>query len=240
MRGEIVRLRGYGIRPNAHPIFRSPKKERRSRGGFPEKRRVELYPFDAEYLRRLCAREAATEEHFADYFGIRLMKTLCKCGVPRSAAEDVIQDTFLRVLNAIHSPEGIRQPDSFGAYVFGTMRNLVREYRRREGRNTPLSDIDAELLEFDMDIEWELIRREDAFRTQQVLRELAEEDPKAAALLRASFMEETAKDQICAELDVTRDYLRVMQLRARQKFLRRYLKKFDEQNKPKNHDDEEE
>jgi RNA polymerase sigma-70 factor (ECF subfamily) len=240
MRGEIVRPRGYGIRPNAHPIVRSPKKERRSRGGFPEKRGVEFFPFDAEYLRRLRLHEAATEEHFADYFGIRLMKTLRKRGVSRQAAEDVIQDTFVRVLNAVHSPEGVRQPNSFGAFVFGTTRNLLSEHRRREGRNTPLSDIDVELLEFEWDIEYELICRENAFRAQQVLKELSEKDPKAASLLKASFMDETAKDQICAELGVTRDYLRVLQLRAREKFLRRYLKKYDEQNKPKNHDDEDE
>jgi len=198
---------------------------------------MEFYPFDAEYLRRLRAHDATTEEHLADYFGIRLMKTLRKRGVSRDVAEDLIQDTFVRVLNALHSPEGIRQPDSFGAYVFGTMRNLVREYfrhRRREDRTTPLSDIDADLLEFEWDIEYELMCRENAFRAQQVMKELSKEDPKAASLLKASFMDEKTKDEICAELGVNRDYLRVLNLRARQKFLRMYLKKFDDQNKNKN------
>ena len=236
MRGEIIRSRGYRIRRNAHPIFRSPKV---SSGGFPEKRGMEFYPFDAEYLRRLRAHHAATEEHFADYFGIRLMKTLRKRGVPLDVAEDIIQDTFVAVLNTASKPEGIRQPKSFGAFVFNTMKNLVRVHDRFEVRNIPLDDMDAELLEFEWDIEWELIRRENAFRVQQVLKELSRENPRAESLLRATFMDEKAKDQICVEMGVTREYLRLLQHRARKSFLRIYLRKFDAQ-KNKNHDEEDE
>jgi RNA polymerase sigma-70 factor (ECF subfamily) len=201
---------------------------------------VEFFPFDAEYLRRLRAREPAIEEHFADYFSIRLMMTLRKRGVPRSACDDIIQETFLRVLNAVHSPDGIHRAESFGAYVFGVTRNAISEYIRITKRVMPLSDIDAELLECDFDIEDELVGRENAVRARQVLEDLAKEDPKAARLLRASFMDEREKDEICAELGVTRDYLRVLLLRARRKFLRRYLEKFDSQNPNKNHDNEDE
>ena len=201
---------------------------------------MDFFPFDAEYLRRLRMHDAATEEHFADYFSIRLMQTLLKRGVSRHVADDVVQDTFVIVLNAVNKPDGIRQPTSFGAFVFGTMRNLVSQHRRLEVRNISLGDIDEERLEVEWDIEYELIKRENAFRAQQVLTELSKDDPKAGDLLRASFMDEKEKDQICAELGVTREYLRVLTFRARKQFLRLYLQKFDEQDKNKNHDDKDE
>ena len=52
---------------------------------------------------------------------------------------------------------------------------------------------------------------------------------KDARILRAIFIDERPKDEVCAEMRVDRDYLRVLLHRAKNQFRRLYLKKIDDQ-----------
>jgi RNA polymerase sigma-70 factor (ECF subfamily) len=64
-----------------------------------------------------------------------------------------------------------------------------------------------------------LLAAETKKQVQEVLSRLEAKDRK---LLRAVFFEQRDKDEVCRELGVSRDYLRVLLHRAKQQFMARY------------------
>ena len=49
--------------------------------------------------------------------------------------------------------------------------------------------------------------------------------PNCRSLLKAVFLDERDRDEVCRELGVERDYLRVLLHRAKQEFKTEYLKR---------------
>lgn len=180
---------------------------------------LELYPFDADYLRLLRARDAATEEHFVAYFGKLLLIKLRARGLSSTIVGDITQETFLRVLNTIRSARGIENAGSLGAFVNSVCNNVMLEQHRTASRFEELNDSYAETAASNDDIERKLVTDETRAAVQQVLRELPEKD---AQILRALFVDEKSKDDICAEFEISREYLRVRLHRAKELFRRRY------------------
>ena len=90
---------------------------------------VDFYTFDDEYLRRLGARDPATEAHFVAYFSERLRITLRARGIDAHTIEDVRQETFCRVLVAVQSGS-VNNARGFGAYVHAVCKNVLSESRR--------------------------------------------------------------------------------------------------------------
>src|SRR6202453_480315 len=64
---------------------------------------VELFEFDKEYVDRLRAGDARTEEHFVAYFGQLLRILLRARMLPPDRVEDLTQETFRRVLVALRN-----------------------------------------------------------------------------------------------------------------------------------------
>jgi RNA polymerase sigma-70 factor (ECF subfamily) len=60
------------------------------------------------------------------------------------AAEDVTQDVFADLVRHLARFDPARA--ALGSYLYGIVRNLARERRRREGRLLPLSHLDTETL----------------------------------------------------------------------------------------------
>ena len=84
------------------------------------RRLVELFSFDAEYLRRLRAGDAAVEAHFNSYFRTLILLMLRNRGIRQPLAEDIVQDTFERVLRKVFSPSGGLDLTSFPRIAFTT------------------------------------------------------------------------------------------------------------------------
>jgi len=181
---------------------------------------VDLYSFDEEYLRRLGARDPATEAHFVAYFSERLKVTLRTRGVDSHTIDDVRQETFYRVLLAIRSGS-VHNPKSFGAYVHSVCKNVLSEKRRDDFRNQhdpiELTDVPNDHLSLE-----ELMQQEqDGKQVQEILAKLPARDRH---LLLARFFEEKANDDVCVQFGVNRDYLRVLLHRALEKFGELYKK----------------
>ena len=87
---------------------------------------MDFYSFDEEYLRRLGARDPATEAHFVAYFSERLRITLRARGVDATTIEDVRQETFCRVWVAVQSGS-VNNPSGFGSYVHSVCKNVLRK-----------------------------------------------------------------------------------------------------------------
>lgn len=182
---------------------------------------MEFFDFDKEYFRRLQDRDSRTENHFVTYFGDLLQIKLRSRLSSKQAIEDIQQETFARVLAAIRSEAGIREPERLGAFVNSVCNNVLLEFYRASSRNPEERENAPELADPAIDLDGFLASKETCAAVRSVLQRMPEKD---RLLLRAVFLEEKDKDQVCRELGVERDYLRVLLHRAKQSFRLLYEK----------------
>ena len=176
---------------------------------------MELYIFDKGYVERLREGDPSTEQHFVSYFGQLLGIMLRARMLPPERVDDVRQETFIRVISTLRRDGGVRQPERFGAFVNSVCKNVLRENSREQYKNRPLEQGHLDLPDTQFDLEGYLISEETKGRVREVLGEL---NPRDRDLLRAVFLEEGDKDEICRRLGLDRDYLRVRVHRAKERF----------------------
>jgi RNA polymerase sigma-70 factor, ECF subfamily len=182
---------------------------------------MEFVQFDKAYYRRLEDRDPPTESHFVSYFRDLLQIKLRSRLSSKQAIEDIQQETFARVLAAVRSGSGIREPERLGAFVNSVCNNVLLEFYRASSRNPQEPEVRQEIPDHAVDLDGFLISQQTCERVRRVLDQLPEKDKR---LLRAMFLEEQDKDHICRELGVERDYLRVLLHRAKQSFKALYQK----------------
>jgi RNA polymerase sigma-70 factor (ECF subfamily) len=178
---------------------------------------LDLFAFDKSYVDRLRDGDPSTEQHFESYFRQILGIMLRARYLPPERVEDIRQETFKRVIVILRRDGGIRQPERFGAFVNSVCKNVLRENTRDSYRTQPLKPdhLEAPYPDKIVDLELELISRETKDKVREILAEMKERD---RALLRAIFLEEKEKDEICREFGVERGYLRVLLHRAKERF----------------------
>jgi RNA polymerase sigma-70 factor (ECF subfamily) len=176
---------------------------------------LELFPFDKSYVDRLRDGDPPTEQHFASYFGQLIGIMLRARYLSPEHVDDVRQETFRRVITALRRDGGIREPERFGAFVNSICKNVLRENAREWYRNLVIQKDHSELPTKIVDLEDALISRETEAKVREIL---AEMKPRDRELLRAMFLEEKDKDEICREFGVEREYLRVLLHRAKIRF----------------------
>jgi RNA polymerase sigma-70 factor (ECF subfamily) len=177
------------------------------------------FSFDSDYVRRLIAGDPDTERHFTEYFGDLL--TLKLRSRLRSAAQvdDARQETFVRVLATLKEKRTLATPESLGAFVNAVCNNVLLETYRGTGRLDQLDDATDSPESAAPSAEWRVLEGEERARVRAALAEMPEKDRE---LLRWLFFEERSKDDVCRQLNVDRDYLRVLFHRAKQRFRERY------------------
>ena len=175
---------------------------------------VDFYTFDEDYLRRLGARDPATEAHFTAYFTERIKITLRARGVDSHTIEDVRQETFCRVWVAILAGK-VKNPSGFGSYVHSVCRNVFLEKRRDDQRNLHDSLDSTDVADEQLSLVDSMQQKENAKLVRAILSELTERDRH---LLQARFFEDRDSDDVCNDFRVDRDYLRVLFHRAIHKF----------------------
>lgn len=181
--------------------------------------------FDASYVSKLRAGDASTEQHFIAYFSeLMLLKLRPRLRMPEQI-EDVKQETFSRALSLIRSEGGLRHAERLGPLVNSICNNVLMEQYRVSNRAETLEDEVAErLVEATPDALSKVISEDTRNLVRNVLAGMNERD---RSLLRAVFLEERDKDEVCAELGVGRDYLRVLLHRAKASFREMYSKRVD-------------
>jgi RNA polymerase sigma-70 factor, ECF subfamily len=188
---------------------------------------MQFTAFDAPYLERLQRGDAGTERHFAAYFGELIQLKLRARLSSKEAIEDVTQETFVRVLALVRAKDGIRQPERFGALVNSVCNYVLLEHYRSHSSTDSRLDEESEeaLVDERISISGLLAVDETEQVVRRILGELSERD---RYLLQAVLLEERDKDEVCAELGLSRDYLRVLVHRAKQSFKSWYLKRSGE------------
>ena len=175
---------------------------------------MDFYKFDKAYLDRLRAGDPETQGHFAAYFGRFLHIRFRVRRLPPDVIDDLVQNTLLRVIIKVNKEE-VRQPECFGAFVNSVGNNVLLEHFRQAPRNSHGEDEAVEVADKVLDLEGLLVTKETVERVRKVLSQLPEKDRR---ILRRLFFDEEDKDSICNEFGVNRDYLRVLVLRAKDKF----------------------
>ncbi len=183
---------------------------------------MQFYSFDASYVSNLCAGDPPTQEHFVGYFSELLqLKLRSRLSSPH-AIEDVRQETFARVFSVLRK-DGLRQPERLGAFVNTVCSHVLSEHYRSSGGSESLDvegrpelpDKSANALEI-------VVARQTKDKVREILLDL---EPRDRSLLKAVFLDERDRDEVCREFGVERDYLRVLLHRAKQEFKTEYVKR---------------
>jgi RNA polymerase sigma-70 factor, ECF subfamily len=183
---------------------------------------VNFVTFDASYVNKLRAGDAPTEQHFVTYFSELILLKLRPRLRSQEQIEDVKQETFSRTLALIRSAGGLRHAERLGPLVNSICNNVLMEQYRSSNRIESLEDETAERLAETRPSALSGIISDDTRKiVRQVLDRLSERD---RSLLQAVFLEERDKDEVCTELGVDRDYLRVLLHRAKASFRVMYSK----------------
>jgi RNA polymerase sigma-70 factor, ECF subfamily len=172
--------------------------------------------FDRAYIERLRDGDPETERHFVGYFSDLIRLKLRARIFSRQLIEDVRQETFLRVLRALRTPGGIREPERLGPFVNSVCNNVLRELLRSERRHSPPSTEPPEPADRTADDpEARLISEQRKKLVLLIMDEMPERDRQ---VLRVLFIEESSRQEVCARLGVDRSYLRVLLHRAKASF----------------------
>ncbi len=182
--------------------------------------RLARYEFDGEYVERLVAEDPDTERHFTRYFGDLLaLKLRSKLRSP-ALVEDAKQETFVRVLTTLKKKRGLATPESLGAFVNAVANNVVFELYRSGAKSAALPEDHDEPDDRIQSAETGLMAAEERVRVREALDELP---AKEKQLLRWLFFENRDKDEVCRELNIDRNYLRVLLHRAKNRFRDHYI-----------------
>lgn len=188
-----------------------------------ERGRLQFTVFDASYLERLQRRDVGTERHFVAYFGELIRLKLRSRLRSAAAIEDVRQETFVRMLTLVRA-DGIREPERLGALVNSVCNNVLLEhYRAGRRTNSSLEAVPEHSLVSEEMSSSGVEAREAQLLVRKILSDLPERDRR---LLQMVLLEERDKDAVCAELGLSREYLRVLVHRAKRSFKSFYLKRF--------------
>ena len=185
---------------------------------------LQLHSFDASYVESLCEGDRQTQEHFVGYFTALLQVKLRSRLQSRHAIEDVCQETFARVFAALRKEGGLREPERLGAFVNSVCNYVLLETYRSTSRiesldspdrpEPPATGADALTIVASSQIKW---------KVHEILVRMA---PRDRSLLKAVFLEQRDREEVCREFGVDREYLRVLLHRAKQEFKTEFVKRY--------------
>lgn len=178
---------------------------------------MELFVFGDDYVRRLREGDRETEAHFHAYFRELLLLKLRRRLRTLEAIDEVRQEVFTRCIAHLDQLNDARK---LGAFVNSICNRVLMEYYRAEGRTESLEEQSDIADTSSMDAAFDSARN--TARVRRVLKTLPQRD---AEILRAVFLEEADKEEICRRFGIERDYLRVLVHRAKEKFKVHYLRR---------------
>jgi RNA polymerase sigma factor (sigma-70 family) len=137
-------------------------------------------------------------------------------------AEDVRQETLLRVLKALRHGSGVSQPERFGAFVNSVCNNVLLELLHKQSKHPLLSEDAPEPADSRINMDAGLVTEQRKRMVDGVLKDLPSKDRE---ILRLVFYEEVDRKEISDKLHVDQEYLRVLLHRAKARFEAAYLRR---------------
>jgi RNA polymerase sigma-70 factor (ECF subfamily) len=172
------------------------------------------FEFNATYVHSLRQGDPTTEEHFVSHFSPILLRKLRRKLRSAELADDLRQETFLRVLTLLRSERGVRNPERFEILVLAVCNNVLLETYREQKKIVQMEP------EFDLPSSApspaaRLMADETGEHVRKLLSRMK---PEVRAILQAAFLEEQDRDEICKRFGVSRNYLRLVLYRAKKMF----------------------
>jgi RNA polymerase sigma-70 factor, ECF subfamily len=170
---------------------------------------------DAEFVRRLAAREPDATARFSVQFPrvLRAFVRVRASGRQLHFIEDVVQDTLRAVLEAVDGGR-VREPAYFGSFVVGVCENTLRRHVHERERH-PVAVAQGPELAAGDNPEARTSAREALGAVEEALGSLG---PRDRSLLEQMLLLGADKDELCQQFGVTREHLRVLFHRAKQRF----------------------
>lgn len=176
---------------------------------------VSPFTFSASYLHSLRQGDPSAEEHFVSHFSPILLRKLRRKLGSVDRACDARQETFLRVLTALRSPDAVRNPERFEIFVLGVCTNVMREIYRKERPLQPLDEVKIELASPVAGPLACALTEETGHAVRKVLMHMPSSDRE---ILKAVFLQEMDRGEICRRFSISRSHLRLLLFRAKQEF----------------------
>jgi RNA polymerase sigma-70 factor (ECF subfamily) len=129
--------------------------------------------------------------------------------------DDIVQETLTRFLRAVEDDK-IRNLESAAAFLSGICNNVIQEYRRRIWKE-PTVETDSLPNPGWVPPEAQVLEMREIISV--TLAQLSERDQE---ILRAFYLEERSKEEICISLSMTNAQFRVALFRAKDRFRSAY------------------
>jgi RNA polymerase sigma-70 factor (ECF subfamily) len=183
---------------------------------------MKFHTFDSLYLEQLRSGDPRTEHHFVQYFTALIQLKVRGRLRSFSAVEDVRQETFARVWAALRSDQGIRQPERLGSFVNSVCNHVLFEHYRQATKEVPTrDDVAIDAAERSASGVAAIADGQMQETVRDILKRLSKKD---RLLLQRVFLDECDKNELCRDVGVNREYLRVLLYRSRKSFKNSFLK----------------
>jgi RNA polymerase sigma-70 factor (ECF subfamily) len=173
------------------------------------------FAFDDVYLDALKREDPATWDHFVCCFSKALHAFLRRRLRSTEVIEDATQETLFRVLVYFRAGKTLRAACNLPAFVTSVCTNVSREMLRATAHVVRLAEDFGDTMNVRANPERAAMDEEQARTIWRTLDVLPRKDQRA---LKSVFLDEADKDQVCRELRINRDHLRVVLHRAKRRF----------------------
>src|SRR5260370_987183 len=116
-----------------------------------------------------CLGDPVTDARFVGYFGELLRIKLRSRTLASDKVEDLQQETFMRVIAALHREGGVRQPERFGAFLNSICNHVLQEHYRASAKNLPMEDAHMDIPDKVLNLEGMLVTKQSAVQVHRSL-----------------------------------------------------------------------
>jgi len=170
--------------------------------------------FGEDYVRKLTEGDRGVEDHFTAHFGELLTIKLRTRVRSREMIEEIRQETFARVFQALRQKE-LQHPERLGSFVNAVCNNVMFESFRADRRYAQMDPECDDWADRRVDLEAPLIDQERKRLVESVLAKLPK---RYRELLGLVFLDEVSMTEACQRLGVGKSNFRVVLHRAKSRF----------------------
>jgi RNA polymerase sigma-70 factor (ECF subfamily) len=179
--------------------------------------------FNRDYLERLRFGDFKTELGFIAYFSELIkIQVRSKTG-STNLLEDIGQEVFSRVFESIRTGRGVPQPEQLGAFVTSICNNVILESYRSSPATSRSKGAHSGGVMPRAENETGVVRISSSI-TAPVGRLLSELPERDRQIVQAMLAKNHDREQLYRQFGINRNYLNVLLRRAKERFIRLYLK----------------
>ena len=178
-----------------------------------------------ELVSRIISGDETAEEELIRRYQRGVLVIIDRIVGSKPGVEDLSQETFKLALRKIRNNE-LRDAERLSGFICSIARNLAIAHVRKQRRLLNQEELGKaeEIVDPDPDPFARLLTKEQANIVRQLLDEL--KMPRDRKVLLRVYITEDDRDQICADLGLTRPQLNGIVSRALKRYKELYLKRF--------------